>query len=164
MFTTQDWVPTSATAADIGDDSQDTGGMLGSDEPMDPTQPVSSTEPVGQAEEFEYELNQLMETMQEALPEVPLPGPSIPQELGGRTQDGESNKATKAEEPARPVSTPCRGSMTSSGAMKTMEDWLHWCPFIYRLHLNDRDGYCMFFIKQIMHSDFQNPCQGFEVI
>jgi hypothetical protein len=87
----------------------------GHDQPL--KEPVSS-EPEGT---MVYELNQIMSSLEEVLPDQPFPGPDQPQILGDRTKRQE---LAKVEEPApRPISTPCRGNESAIFVeKKTVED------------------------------------------
>ena len=107
----QDWAPTSSGAS--GDSQAESQDMEEMESHMVPAE--QEEDPMA------FEMNQVYDSLEQNLPEVPLPGPDRPQVLGSRTESKE------IETPApRPVSTPCRGNENSSVVVKTAEDWYHW--------------------------------------
>ena len=117
----EDWAPTSSGALDSQVDSQEdaeNGVAVESDGHHQPPKEPVTSEPEGS---MVYELNQIMSSLEENLPEQPFPGPEQPQILGDRTKGQE---LAKVQEPApRPISTPCRGNESASFVeKKTVED------------------------------------------
>lgn len=92
----QDWRPTT---------SRHEPGESEADDSQNPLEDVSRTLLEGDgATEFnpEFELNQIMDTLQHELPEMPLPPPAEPQRLADKNRCGSPAEATQ------PVPTPCR--------------------------------------------------------
>ena len=89
--------------------------------PVEPMEPRSLQDGL---DTMEYELNQIVDSLVENLPENPVPGPPVPQFLGMSTKSSEDGTAkVAAPVPPPPVPTPCRTDTRAPSQRQTHKDW-----------------------------------------
>ena len=127
MLTVQEWQPRSGCDSQDSQESQEAMPLPGDDattarEPQHETNPVDLSQKIFQ-DELEFQMNTMMEDLEESLPQHPLPPVAKPQVLG--KQD------TTPASPAKPLPTPCRADVpppkeplnTPLGSLQATEDW-----------------------------------------
>lgn len=101
FFFNQEWEPIRSSGWSDASDSQ-----------------TAEAEPLQEEPSFEYELNHLMDSLEDDLPEIPLPPPAMPVMLSPRPTQAEKVpiEPPKHEggKPVVPVATPCRAGWTGS--------------------------------------------------
>ena len=108
----QDWEPTAQhdDGESQGDSQESDSGNL-VDDPQQEHEPGNPADPT---EHVEFELNQIMEDMETALPKIPLPPVDQPQTLAKLPDHLRQKKAEEPVAQRNPVPTPCRADTTSA--------------------------------------------------
>ena len=101
LLATPDWQCVQSSRDSEGDSGcDDSQGPESGDRPVAPLPDDRPQE----SDPVVFELNQIMDTLQQNLPDIPVGGPEKPQTLGSKPSDGGCSQ----ERSSLPVPTPCR--------------------------------------------------------